>query len=210
MNKILPLLAFSILLLVPVGAQESFGTHLGSLPPGVCPNFDGTGTVACQTIELCIGTNSILVQGSFSTACGIDNVFVAVIPGTCAVLPLGGGGGINSVCQEGEFQQTPITTLSTQCQDGAILDIDTNHCVPDLNQICSTGTIVEPTQMLTCIAQAAGSMIGGALLEINSVSLLVGAIGTNPIITGLVGITLAGIAGQAVWFVHRRRKSENS
>ena len=60
--------------------------------------------------------------------------------------------------------------------------------------------------MLTCIAQAAGSMIGGALLEINSVSLLVGAIGVNPIITGLVGITIAGVAGQTVWFVHRRKK----
>jgi len=54
------------------------------------------------------------------------------------------------------------------------------------------------------------SMIGGELLDINTVSLLVGAIGTNPVITGLVAITLAGVAGQAVWFVHRRKKSENS
>jgi len=51
-----------------------------------------------------------------------------------------------------------------------------------------------------------GSMIGGELLDINSVSLLIGAIGTNPIITALMGITIAGIAGQAVWFVHRRKK----
>ena len=79
-------------------------------------------------------------------------------------------------------------------------------CVPKLDDICSTGTIIEPTQMMTCIAQAASSIIGGALLEINSVSLLVGAIGTNPIITGLVGITIAGVAGQVVWFVHRRKK----
>jgi len=53
-------------------------------------------------------------------------------------------------------------------------------------------------------------MIGGELLDINSVSLLVGAIGTNPVITGLVAVTIAGVAGQAVWFVHRRKKSENS
>jgi len=51
-----------------------------------------------------------------------------------------------------------------------------------------------------------GSMIGGELLDINTVSLLVASIGTNPIITGLVGITLAGVAGQAVWFIHRRKK----
>jgi len=48
-------------------------------------------------------------------------------------------------------------------------------------------------------------MIGGELLNINTLPLLVGAIGVNPIITGLVGITIAGVAGQAVWFVHRRK-----
>jgi len=53
-------------------------------------------------------------------------------------------------------------------------------------------------------------MIGGVLLDIDTVPLLVAAIGTNPIITALVGITLAGVAGQAVWFVHRRKKSKNS
>jgi len=49
-------------------------------------------------------------------------------------------------------------------------------------------------------------MIGGDLLDINTLPLLVGAIGVNPVITGLVGITIAGVAGQAVWFVHRRKK----
>ena len=44
------------------------------------------------------------------------------------------------------------------------------------------------------------------MLEINSVSLLVGSVGTNPVITGLVGITLAGVAGQDVWFLHRGKK----
>jgi len=61
-----------------------------------------------------------------------------------------------------------------------------------------------------CFAQALSNIIGGELLAINTLPLLVGAIGVNPIITGLVGITLAGVAGQAVWFVHRRKKSENS
>jgi len=49
-------------------------------------------------------------------------------------------------------------------------------------------------------------MIGGELLAINTLPLLVGAIGVNPIITGLVGITIAGVAGQTIWFVHRRKK----
>ena len=79
-------------------------------------------------------------------------------------------------------------------------------CVPKLDEICLTGTMIEPTQMLTCIAQAASSMIGGALLGIDTTSLLVASIGTNPVITALVGITIAGVAGQAAWFVHKRKK----
>jgi len=51
-------------------------------------------------------------------------------------------------------------------------------------------------------------MIGGALLDIDSTSLLVASIGTNPVIAGMFAVTIAGITGQAVWFVHRRRKSK--
>ncbi len=76
-------------------------------------------------------------------------------------------------------------------------------CVPILAELCSTGTMID---MGVCTAQAMGSMIGGALLDINTVSLLVGAIGTNPVITGLVGITIAGVAAQAIWFVKSRKK----
>ena len=78
-------------------------------------------------------------------------------------------------------------------------------CVPILLELCSTGTMID---MGVCTAQAMGSMIGGVLMDIDTTALLVGAIGTNPVITGLVAITLAGVAGQAVWFVHRRKKSK--
>jgi hypothetical protein len=49
--------------------------------------------------------------------------------------------------------------------------------------------------------------VGGNILEIDNYALFVAAIGTNPVITALVGITLAGIAGQALWFVNRRKNS---
>lgn len=49
--------------------------------------------------------------------------------------------------------------------------------------------------------------VGGNILEIDNYALFVAAIGTNPVITGLVGITLAGVAGQTLWFVHRRKNS---
>ena len=187
MKKLIPLLAFSILLLVPVGAQNAFGTH----PLFACPP---PGVLNTNPLLVALGTTNFCNAGIPFGPCpvGYTGVFLIIPPLTtpiahCVALP------------------TPSPTPSAACQNGAVLD-GTGHCVPDLNQICSTGTMIEPTQMLTCIAQAAGSMIGGALLEINSVSLLVGSIGVNPVITGLVGITLAGVAGQAVWFVHRRRK----
>jgi len=81
----------------------------------------------------------------------------------------------------------------------------------------STQVVAAPTDDYSILVEATAfcgqltfpmnmGMVGGELLDINTVSLLVGAIGTNPIITALVGITIAGVAGQAVWFVHRRRK----
>ena len=55
--------------------------------------------------------------------------------------------------------------------------------------------------------QGTCNAIGGNILEIDNYTLFVAAIGTNPIFTGLIGITLAGVALQAAWFVHRRKNS---
>ena len=78
-----------------------------------------------------------------------------------------------------------------------------NQCVPDLGQICGAGTFAD-FDALMCFGLSMEA-VGGALLDINTVSLLVAAIGTNPVITALVGITIAGVAGQAVWFIHKRK-----
>jgi len=79
-----------------------------------------------------------------------------------------------------------------------------NQCIPDLSQVCGQGTIPD-FDALMCFGLVMGA-VGGELLEINTVSLLVGAIGTNPVITAIVGITIAGVAGQAAWFIHKRKK----
>jgi len=49
------------------------------------------------------------------------------------------------------------------------------------------------------------SMIGGELLDLDTMALFVGAIGVNPVITGLVAITMGGVAAQAIWYVNSRR-----
>jgi len=187
--KVLFAVLFSVLLLVPVGLENVFAFH----PELACPTG---GTLNNNAALVITATGNILgcSAGSFSVSCPAsytpqlvtDTVFSRT-SNLCVGTP------------------TPAPTPFLACQNGATLD-NSGHCVPELSQICSTGTMIDPTQMLTCIAQSVGSMIGGALLEINTVSLLLGSIGVNPVITGLVGITIAGVAGQAVWFVHRRKK----
>ena len=190
------MLAFSILLLVPVGAQNAFANHptIPSCPPPgdliTNPNFQSVGV---GPAPFCQHSAPLLAVGFVCTPPYIGNT---VFDSTT-------GAPLYNACTA-PVQQIQDQTLSDQCQDKATLV--GNHCVPDLSQVCGSGTI---PQNLMCIAQSMGSMIGGSLLEINSVSLLVGAIGTNPIITGLVGITIAGITGQAVWFIHKTKKNNS-
>jgi hypothetical protein len=80
-----------------------------------------------------------------------------------------------------------------------------NQCVPNLTLICGQGTTPN-FDTIMCIATNMGNMIGGALLDIDTSALLVAAVGTNPVITGLVGITLAGLIVQAAWFIHKKKK----
>ncbi len=251
MAKLLIAVVFSVLLLVPVGAQNAFAVTFTAVQSGDW--FDDTTWVGTSPENIILSGDIVIITAGFFVTIPngliinnghiiIENFAELDLDGTTELFnrpsgyiqvePIGSVflSGSNSIIRnDGMFiyeckppqansvvpvapnsVHQPIDTcqelldLSMVCSVGTVLS--GNECVPDLNQICSTGTIVEPTQMLTCIAQAAGSMIGGALLEINTLPLLVGAIGTNPIITGLVGITIAGVAGQAVWFVHRRKK----
>jgi len=171
MNKLIPLLAFSILLLVPVGAQQVFANHpdLPCLPPGVLnTNGDIVSTLLqpqnfCYTMVAGIGSCPAgYLMDSLSS--GLDPGFS--LAGICTALP----------------SDSPDPTHPDQCQGASVLL--NNHC----------------------FAQALSSIIGGELLAINTLPLLVGAIGVNPVITGLVAITMGGVAAQAVWFVHRRKK----
>jgi len=187
-NKLLPLLAFSILLLVPVGAQNAFANH-----PAVCPFGGFLNSLTDAIIQGTTNTNFCIENGNPPVQFGcspnyssvnIDSItFPGIIQQICGALPV-----------------VPTTTTG-QCLNNAV--IQGNHCVPDFDAICTGGSVQSG---ITCIAQAMNNLVGGTLLETNTLPLLVGAIGVNPIITGLVGITIAGVAGQAVWFVHRRKK----
>ena len=77
-----------------------------------------------------------------------------------------------------------------------------------LSLSCGPGT-KEVNGVCLC-EQQNNQCVGGVLLDTDTVSLLAGSIGIDPLLTGLIGITIGGLAVQAVWFVHRRKKSENS
>ncbi len=73
----------------------------------------------------------------------------------------------------------------------------------------TAGTTIDVTPIAFCATLTfpmGMSMVGGELLDIDTMALFIGAIGVNPVITGLVGITMGGVAAQVVWFVHSRRK----
>ena len=181
MNKLIPLLAFSILLLVPVGTQNAFAGNPQVLNPSIF-NPSASGIMIVDTLDT--------TQPNTKTSS-------ASCPATDQII---GGGKLH-------FTQFALTTpdrwivdeslnLSTNSYDVTVTVLENSRIEFQAFAICSG---------ITTLLNQLG-MIGGELLDINTVSLLVASIGVNPVITGLVGITLAGVALQAVWFVHRRRK----
>jgi len=172
LKNLLALIAFSVLLLVPVGAQQVFADHpeLPCPPPGI------------------LNKNSdIVISGGFE-----DNFCYILKQVGCPIgytlqdirnmlLPFEFLGSIFEVCLLAPPLSTPDPTLTVQCQGAAVLL--NNHCFAQIM-----------------------SVVGGILLDIDNWSLFVANIGVNPVITGLVAITMAGVAGQAAWFIHRRKK----
>ena len=86
---------------------------------------------------------------------------------------------------------------SQPCGQGTILQ--NGQCVPDLLVLCSGGSMIENG---VCVCK----MVGGMLFDIDAVAVLSAAIGTDPLITGLVALTMAGVVGQAAWLIHRRKR----
>jgi len=252
LNKLLPLLAFSILLLVPVGAQDVYGdTVVTEFPIIITCTTPPTQQLCEPLFSANVETKSELsVQYAVTGHCSsirvhvfLDGNFVTTseffgwvntippppfdnLPLMTPIIDLGPvTPGIHQVSLQGEGQVSGCNsgglgvwtgTLTTftdtipplSCGPKTIVNIDDNQCVPDLSKVCGQGTFPD-FNALMCFGLAMET-VGGALLDINTASLLVAAIGTNPVITGLVAVTIAGVAGQAIWFVHRRRKSENS
>jgi len=181
LNKLLPIVAFSILLLVPIGAQNAFALHSFPLlaTDGHCSVAPGPG-LDFQYCDL----SGVVLAGLDLT--GIDfsgaDLTNADLSGTILI--------------DADFVDANLTgaNLSGADLSGA-----------DFSGANLSGAILNCLNHPIC-----GALVGGYLIDIDNASLFVAVIGTNPVITGLIGITLAGIAGQALWVIHRRKNSKNS
>ena len=195
MNRLIPLLSFSLLLLVPI-PQSTFANH--PTIPG-CPSTGFSSIVAAYIPNKPTQSSLIL-----RIPVGVDACIHTLRLDDPNNPPL--------------FCNPPYVAFNSIKLLGAPLRDSYSACITSLPANLQITDITHPHQCQGasvlinnhCFAEALGSMIGGTLLEIYTMALLVGAIGTNPIITGLIGSTLAGVVVQTVWFVHIRRKSKNS
>ena len=249
MKKLLALIAFSVLLLVPVGAQNAFAVD-SQIQVIDCSTFQGFAPIQLTQGDFVLWENAGSQPFQIESNDGLfpptlvnpSDVFIFqfINPGTFLIFCSGIGAfdfdviveQLSGVDTDGDFipdAEDSCVFVPNRAENIQNIDPDNdgigqpcdNHpeihicgantmfneqgqCVPDMSKVCGTGTIPD-FDLLMCFGLVMGA-VGGELLEINTVSLLVAAIGTNPIITALVGITIAGVAGQAVWFVHRRKK----
>ena len=174
MNKLLPLVAFSIILLVPIGVQNAFASHTASFL-----GIDGH----------CLDAP---VPGVDYFNCNLSGVDFTPFP------DLSGA----------DFSGTDLTNANLS---GLIL-VSADFVGANLAGANLAGANLFDADFSGCLNHPIcdDALVGGYLIDIDNASLFVAVIGTNPVLTGLVGITLAGVAGQAVWFIHRKKQSENS
>ena len=133
-NKVLLLLVFSVLLLVPVGAQQVFANH----PDLACPS---PGLLVTPSIDVPTSNRhgDIYCLGGFGFDCPpgyfLDILFPFGLQACTAA--------------QGSF---PDLTLEAQCQGDAVLI--GNHCVADTTELdaCNAALMTCSDELLMCQA----------------------------------------------------------
>ena len=88
------------------------------------------------------------------------------------------------------------------CGTKTVLNTE-GQCVPDLSQVCGAGTIPH-FDLLMCFGQMA---VGGIMIPVDAVALLLAAIGIDPLITGLLVLSMIAVSAQLVWILHKKKIS---
>ena len=234
MNKLIPLLAFSILLLVPLGAQNALAVNIG--PNDAPPPF--TTTSVEHPIGISNGWEVGPVEISHDPNAGpwekvlpedpntpfpkvlIEEILVGstsepfsdwhekiVDDTSCYVWS-------SSPVFFGQFLPPDTTVSATFSPDRKIVDWTFDPPIPAGHQFklfkffdcdLSVGPRTGDIQVFEYPTVPTNEIIGGEILDLDTMALFIGAIGVNPVITGLVAITMGGVAAQAIWYVNNRR-----
>jgi len=253
LKKLLALIAFSLLLLLPVGTQNAFAvittvdfTDDGTFTTAsiVESGLTVTGSNTLNILNLSglgvVGGVDSFIDGSEFVMFTFDDPAIDVSYIVTSAINFDGDGKLGEAFIEAfDFNGISLGVLSidgTGIKDLTALfggvaiskfivtaDVDGNTIssvtfTPDLalaELLQRLDNIEQKHQddfdMLLQLIQNAGSMaVGGLMIPVDTVVLLAAAIGVDPLITGLVAITMAGVAAQAVWFVHRRKKNNSS
>jgi len=155
LKKLLVLIAFSVLLLVPVGIQQVFATHpnLSCPPPGILNTDPNIIAVGFGT-NICYAEISAVLSPNPTCSAGYSLTFFVDGPPylkACVAVP----------------ESSVDPTHPDQCQNKASLV--NNHCVPDLNQVCGGGTTINN---MMCVVSLA---VGGLFLGVDKPALFLAA-----------------------------------
>ncbi len=244
MKKLLALIAFSVLLLVPVGTQNAFAltesfTNLGTFttPELIRTDFTVTGSNDIRVLEfnglgivggssdstidinesITFTFNTNVINVSYIAAFGVAGNVEAFNPSgvSLGTAPIGAGAGFKNI--SALFGDVPISkfTFTATSNGGRISSIsydfassDTELILTELQQINQRLDDLEGDHdTLAQLIQNIGSMaVGGIMIPVDAVVLLAAAIGVDPLITGLLVLSMVGVSAQVVWLIHRKKK----
>ncbi len=216
MNKLLALIGFSVLLLIPLGIQDAYAVGgtisdeascvafggMWSSPPDKCEISSSATINSGETLTFSSGILFFINRASFDIEDGGTMNFF----GNSEFDSDGGVRVAGTLNNSGEMFLGEITTIrilstgvvNNDCSGTITGETTTSGTINSGRIIFDDGTLAS-----TCFSV----MVGGILIEIDTMALLVAATGINPVITLMIGITIAGVAGQVAWFIHRRRKN---
>ena len=218
MNKIILSVVFALSLVLVSHHQDAYAVGGTISDETSCVNFGGTWTSPPDKCEI---TNSLTIN-SGETLTVSSNILLFM---NRAGFDIKDGGTVNNFGNIEFVSDSAVLVRGTLNNSGEIFlgEISTIIIFPTgvVNNDCS-GTISGETTTSGAINSATikfddGTLastcfsvaIGGILIEIDTMALLVATTGTNPVITLMIGITIAGVAGQVAWFIHKKKKSNN-
>ena len=111
--------------------------------------------------------------------------------------------GINALGVIGPVSNESDSTTTTEGDDAILMELQQmNQQLSDIRQDLNSNHNV-----IAQLIQNLGSMaVGGMMIPINALAVLAAGIGVDPLVTGLLLVTVVGISVQVAWILHKKKK----